>query len=173
MKLLQWHKLYNISGHFNTMSVYQWSIIIKALSVNKERAKCFLDEVIEPGLTIGYMDQFDEMLAVMMKSDDPPVRFLANEMKSRDIALPTPSQTLYELSLSPQARLKNAETQLQSKYVCMYLLTWAVPGVYKSWAVTYEPCRPLFLFIFPSQYKMNGLAGKTTQCMVSSFLGVG
>ena len=106
---------------------------LQALTTNKERVKCFLDEVIEPGLTIGYMDQFDEMLAVMVKSDDPPVRFLANEMKSRGIAPPTPTQTLYELSLSPQAsRLQNAETQLQSNksmYVMMWrIATWAVPA---------------------------------------------
>ena len=69
--------------------------------------------MIEPGLQVGYMDQFDEMLAVMVKSDNPPVKFLANEiMKSRDIAPPT--QTLHDLSLTPQARLQNAETQLQS-----------------------------------------------------------
>ena len=83
---------------------------LKALTTNKERSKCFLDEVIEPGLKVGCMDQFDEMLAVMVKSDDPPVRFLANKiMRLRDIAPP-----IQTLSLSPQARLQNAETQLQS-----------------------------------------------------------
>ena len=94
---------------------------LQALSTNKERAKCFLDEVIEPGLKVGYMDQFYEMLAVMVKSDDPPVKFLANEMKSRDIAPPT--QTFHDLSLSPQARSQNTETQLQSNkyvYACTY-----------------------------------------------------
>ena len=93
---------------------------LQALSTNKERAKCFLDDVIEPGLKIGYMDQFDEMLAVMVKSDDPAVKFLANEMKSRDPISP-PTQTLHDLSLSPQARSQNTETQLQSNknnYVC-------------------------------------------------------
>ena len=87
---------------------------LQALTTKKERAKYFLDEVIEPGLTVGCMELFDEMLAVMVKSDDPPVRFLANEMKSRDI-VPFATQTLHNLSLSPQARSQNAETQLQSK----------------------------------------------------------
>lgn len=55
---------------------------LDSLSTNKERIKYFLDEVIEPSLKIGYVDQFDEMLAIMMKSDDPAVKFLANEIKN-------------------------------------------------------------------------------------------
>ena len=102
---------------------------LQALTTKKERAKCFLDEVIEPGIKVDCMEQFYEMLAVMVKSDDPPVRFLAKEMKSRGIAPPT--QTLYELSLSPQARLQNTETQLQSKLcvaICVYImiLGWCI-----------------------------------------------
>ena len=99
---------------------------LQALTTKKERAKYFLDEVIEPGLQVGYMDQFDEMLAIMMKSDDPLVKFLANEIKSRDIAPST--QKLHDLSLIPQGRSQNAETQLQSNknvcdvasYMCVY-----------------------------------------------------
>ena len=90
---------------------------LQALTTKKERAKYFLDEVIEPGLKVGCTEQFDKMLAVMVKSDDPPVRFLANEMKSRDKAPPT--QTLHDLSFSPRARSQNAETQLQSNKICM------------------------------------------------------
>ena len=90
---------------------------LQALATKKERAKYFLDEVIEPGLQVGYMDQFDEMLAVMVKSDDPLVKFLANEIKSRDIVPPT--QKLHDLNLTPQARLQNTETQLQSNKICM------------------------------------------------------
>ena len=123
---------------------------LQALTTKKERAKCFLDEVIEPGVKVGCMEQFDEMLAVMVKSDDPPVRFLAKEMKSRDIAPPT--QTLYDLSLSPQARLQNAETQLQSKILlCVYIL-----GQYIS-VVTQIGLFPFYIHV----------------CMVSSFLGGG
>ena len=85
---------------------------LQALTTKKERVKYFLDEVIEPGLQVGCMEQFDEMLAVMVKSDDPPVKFLANEIKSRDIAPPT--QKLHDLSIIPQARSQNAETQMQS-----------------------------------------------------------
>ena len=54
-------------------------------AVNKEKAKFFLDEVIAPGLKIGYMQQFDEMLVIMTNSDEPPVKFLASEIiKSRN-----------------------------------------------------------------------------------------
>ena len=54
-------------------------------AINKEKAKVFLDEVIAPGLRIGYMQQFDEMLVIMTNSDEPPVKFLASEItKSRN-----------------------------------------------------------------------------------------
>ena len=53
--------------------------------INKEKTKYFLDEIIAPGLKIGYMQQFDEMLVIMTNSDEPPVKFLASEItKSRN-----------------------------------------------------------------------------------------
>ena len=84
-----------------------------------ERAKYFLDKVIERGLEVDYKSQFDEMLAVMANSDDPPVKFMANKMmKSRGVAPPTPM--LHNQSQSPQARSQNTETQ--SKHcMCVYL----------------------------------------------------
>ena len=75
---------------------------LDALSTYKERTKYFLDEVIEPGLKIDYLDQFDEMLAVMVKSDDPAVKFLASEInKSRE----TVSRMIHD-----QARSQNTNT---------------------------------------------------------------
>ena len=55
---------------------------LDSLSTSKQRIKYFLDEVIEPSLKIGSVDQFNEMLVIMLKSDDPAVKFLANEMKN-------------------------------------------------------------------------------------------
>ena len=95
------------------------------MPTTRERAKYFLDEVIERGLEIDCMSQFDEMLAVMANSDDPPVRFLANKMiKSRGIAPPSP--LLHDRSLSPQARSQNTETQSKccmcvSLFACIQL----------------------------------------------------
>ena len=54
---------------------------IDALNTQKQKAEYFLDRVIKPGVEIGYTGQFDEMLKVMENSDDPPVRFLATEIK--------------------------------------------------------------------------------------------
>ena len=54
---------------------------IKALDTQKEKAEYFLDHVIEPGMAIGYTGQFVEMLKVMENSDDPPVKFLVEEIK--------------------------------------------------------------------------------------------
>ena len=86
---------------------------LQDISTNRERTKYFLDEVIERGLEVDYKSQFDEMLAVMANSDDPPVKFLANEMmKSREVAPLSP--ILHKQNQSPQARSENTETH--SKY---------------------------------------------------------
>ena len=53
---------------------------IDSLPTNKEKAEYFLDKVIQPGLEIKYAEQFNEMLKVMMNSDDPAVKYLVNEM---------------------------------------------------------------------------------------------
>ena len=92
---------------------------LQDMSTNRDRAKYFLDEVIERGLEVDYKSQFDEMLAVMANSDDPPVKFLANEMmKSREVAPPSP--ILHNQNQSPQATSQS--TEIQSKYcMCVYL----------------------------------------------------
>jgi len=54
---------------------------IDGLDTPKQKAEYFLDHVIKPGVEIGYTGQFDEMLKVMENSDDPPVKFLAGEIK--------------------------------------------------------------------------------------------
>ena len=78
---------------------------LEAFSSDKEKAKYFLNKVIEPGLKIGYMDQFDEMLAVMENSNDrSPVKFLATEMKK---LLKSPT---VDLNFPRQTRLKDTET---------------------------------------------------------------
>ena len=59
--------------------------------INKEKAKYFLDEVIAPGLKIGYMQQFDEMLMIMTNSDEPPVKFLATEITKSRNSIVTPT----------------------------------------------------------------------------------
>ena len=54
---------------------------LDALTTDREKAEYFLDKVIKPGLQIDYTEQFDEMLLIMQDSDDPPVKYLANEVK--------------------------------------------------------------------------------------------
>ena len=88
------------------------------LSTNKtERIKYFLDEVIEPGLKVDYTEQFDEMLAIIAKSDDPPVKFLADTMKkSRGV---TPPSTM---EVDHQAR--SQDTKSQGNILIMVSCTW-------------------------------------------------
>ena len=54
---------------------------IDTLATRKEKGEYFLDHVIKPGVEIGYTGQFYEMLRVMENSDDPPVKFLAGEIR--------------------------------------------------------------------------------------------
>ena len=54
---------------------------IDALDTQKRKAEYFLDRVIKPGLEVGYMGQFDEMMKVMESSDDPAVKFVAGEIR--------------------------------------------------------------------------------------------
>lgn len=53
---------------------------LDTLTSSKERAEYFLDRVIKPGLQIDFTKQFDEMLLIMQNSDDPPVKYLADEV---------------------------------------------------------------------------------------------
>ena len=76
-------------------------------AMNKEKAKFFLDEVIAPGLKIGYTQQFDEMLAIMTNTDEPPVKFLASEItKSRNS------------NVTPVGA-NSEETHFQGEYLCV------------------------------------------------------
>ena len=84
---------------------------LRDIPTNRERVKYFLDEVVERGLKIGFMDQFDEVLAVMANSDDPTVKFLAKEMmKSRGNVPPKPIPILNDQIQGPQAIPQNTET---------------------------------------------------------------
>ena len=90
---------------------------LRDIPTNRERVKYFLDEVVERGLKIGFMDQFDEVLAVMANSDDPPVKFLANAMmKSRGNVPPILNDEIQGSQAIPQ------NTETQSKCASMYLL---------------------------------------------------
>ena len=53
---------------------------LDAMGTDKEKAEYFLDKVIRRGLQIDYTEQFDEMLSIMQNSDDPPVKYLADEV---------------------------------------------------------------------------------------------
>ena len=60
---------------------------IDALDTQKRKAEYFLDSVIKPGLEVGYMGQFDEMIKVMESSDDPAVKFVAGEIRGSESSL--------------------------------------------------------------------------------------
>ena len=96
---------------------------LDGLSTYEAKTKCFLDEVIQPGLKIDYTEQFDEMLAFMVKSDDPPVKFLAKEInKSRGIT--SPPKIFHGLD-HDQLRSQDSNTQGKELYlscVCNLLL---------------------------------------------------
>ena len=54
---------------------------VESLSARKEKTKYFLDEMIKPGLSVGYMEQFNKMITVMESSDDPVVKYVAKQIQ--------------------------------------------------------------------------------------------
>ena len=55
--------------------------IMESLSTQKEKAQYFLDEVVKPGLHIGYIGQFSKMIDVMESSDNPVVKYLVKQIQ--------------------------------------------------------------------------------------------
>ena len=53
---------------------------LNSLITQKEKAKYFLNEVIKPGVIIGYLEQFSAMISVMISSDDSTVKNLAKQI---------------------------------------------------------------------------------------------
>ena len=51
------------------------------MNTQKEKAQYFLDEVIKPGLNIGYTGQFNGMINIMETSDNPVVNYLAKQIQ--------------------------------------------------------------------------------------------
>jgi len=54
---------------------------IESLNTRRQKAQYFLDEVIKPGLSIGYTGQFNKMIKVMESSDDRVVKHLAKQIQ--------------------------------------------------------------------------------------------
>ena len=55
---------------------------IKSLSTQKEKARYLLDEVIKPGLSVGYIEPFNKMVTVMESSDRSMVKRLAKQIRT-------------------------------------------------------------------------------------------
>ena len=91
-----------------------------ARATNKEKAKYFLDNVIGPGLKIGFMQQFDEMLLIMAKSDDPSVKFLGNEItKSRQCGV-TEGVTPQPTTAAAAQEGRSQYSHLRGKYIHLF-----------------------------------------------------
>ena len=54
---------------------------VESLSTRKEKTQYFLDEVIKPGLSVGYTEQFNKMITVMESNDDPVVKHLVKQIQ--------------------------------------------------------------------------------------------
>ena len=64
---------------------------VHSLTTKKEKARYFLDEVIKPGLNIGYTEKFNKMMSVLESSDDPMVKFLTKQIQKSLDDLPSTS----------------------------------------------------------------------------------
>ena len=54
---------------------------VKVLRTQKEKSRYLLDEVIEPGLRVGIIEQFSKMIDIMESCDDHVAIKLAKQMK--------------------------------------------------------------------------------------------
>ena len=54
---------------------------VDAISTQEEKAQYFLDEIIKPGLSIGYTGQFNKMISVMESSDNPVAEYLGKQVR--------------------------------------------------------------------------------------------
>ena len=52
----------------------------KFLRTRKQKAQYFLDKVIKPSLSNGYIEQFNKMIAVMKSNDNSTVKHLAKQI---------------------------------------------------------------------------------------------
>ena len=82
-KLTQALPIKDLVAHFyaNNLLPGNHKAKMETLGTPKEKTEYFLDEVIKPGLNIGYTGQFSKMVNIMESSDDPVVNFLATEIK--------------------------------------------------------------------------------------------
>ena len=68
---------------------------IDDMTIKKEKVVYFLDNVIKPGLEIGYTEQFDEMVRMMETVEYRPVKYLAGEIR-KFLTGPTSRDTAYD-----------------------------------------------------------------------------
>ena len=64
---------------------------LDSLNLPKEKVRYFLDEMVMPGLDIGYAGHFDEMVTMMKESDDILVRRLVKKLmqdETPDVSVP-------------------------------------------------------------------------------------
>jgi len=80
---------------------------IDSLSTQREKSSYFLDNVINPGLIVGYTKLFEEMLKVMESSDDPVANHVIEQIKM-----------FMGCSLSTDHEISYREVSSKGKYIC-------------------------------------------------------
>ena len=66
---------------------------LDSFTSREEKIRCFLDEILIPGLNINYKGHFDEMVTMMEGSDDVLTRCLVKNLISPDSASDYASET--------------------------------------------------------------------------------
>ena len=75
--------------------------MLDSSATTKEKTRHFLDDILIPGLNIGFTEHFKEMVAMMKKSDDVLIKYLAEKL------IPRVSATL----TTDTSRVTNAGTK--------------------------------------------------------------
>ena len=96
LKLLPISKLVEHFYSQRLLSDHQKSKI-DSLALRADQIKYFLDEILIPGLSVGFTKHYDEMIIVMKESDDVVTKYLAGQLipdaSPVDIVSPSSSDT--------------------------------------------------------------------------------
>ena len=100
---------------------------VKSLSARKEKTTYFLDEMIKPGLSVGYIGQFNEMITVMESSDDPVVKHLMKQIQEFALGVsPSSSDNGMCVFVCVRACVYVCVCVYMCTFVCVWCVMWLV-----------------------------------------------
>ena len=85
---------------------YKQKSVLSSFASLEEKTRYFLDEILIPGINIGYSGHFDEMLIIMKESDNILTRLLAEKLMT---------------NITTAVPIDTSVTDAGIKFPCMYV----------------------------------------------------